>query len=632
MEILCSIDATSLDTGRSASHLLDATQSLWLGKSQGETARVLEIPARLDARLRAVVGVEVNRLANRSAALIAAASGFFVTALCAVCHAQSDPPVQADARQVRITTKFVQGPVANVTARHPALKNAMEGKPVTLRPAEMQELMRELAQEKVVDLIATPSVTTRSGQEATVAVAREVAYPTEFEASEEDIVPVTFETILIGARVEVNPSIQSDGVIQMKPATAEVNEILGFVIGGRENLKADGKGRWRFAEAGRFVACANLATTRRTMGGITSLSDVMSEMKLQVKKGEVSKPVFSTKKWSDVVSLKQGEWMVRCLTGGNDADAKEEKRIWFFASAEEAQADPNQPSATVKVRGGSSLLVKAQKIILPRVQFDNATLSEALDFFRRKARDLDPEKEGLNIVLMTSTPVQAQISLDLRDVPLNQALQYVSELSGMSAVFEPSALVIHPLSSCGEGAEQLTKKYHVPGTLLVAEMDVKKWLALHGVAFSEGASAIFIKGESELAVKNVPQELRRVDAILKAHGVRTQSPEPPAPAIVKRAQAIVIPKIDFRGATLAEAVQFLRVKSRQLDPGKKGVNLTLIETEGQTATALSLNLKNVPLWNALRYVSELAGMRLEANEEAIVIQPWVAEKAEVGGK
>jgi hypothetical protein len=47
------------------------------------------------------------------------------------------------------------------------------------------------------------------------------------------------------------------------------------------------------------------------------------------------------------------------------------------------------------------------------------------------------------------------------------------------------------------------------------------------------------------------------------------------PGIVKKVNGIVIPKVEFRNVTVSEAIEFLRQKSRQLDPDGTGVNIVL---------------------------------------------------------
>ena len=188
-----------------------------------------------------------------------------------------------------------------------------------------------------------------------------------------------------------------------------------------------------------------------------------------------------------------------------------------------------------------------------------------MEFLRAKSREFDPAKQGINFILKSDVPIKAEITLCLRDTPLNEAVRYVAELSGLQVKFEDFAVVLSPLSACGEGAEMFTRVYQVPRKLMGAESDAKKWLAAQAVVFPEGSTAALDTAGSKLSVKNIPQELRKVEAILEKHQVRTKQPEPRKPAIVQRAATIIFPSIDFREATLSGAVEFLRVKSRYYD-------------------------------------------------------------------
>jgi len=86
------------------------------------------------------------------------------------------------------------------------------------------------------------------------------------------------------------------------------------------------------------------------------------------------------------------------------------------------------------------------------------------------------------------------------------------------------------------------------------------------------------------------------------------------------AGAIILPTVQFQDATLTEAVEFLRIKSRELDPGKKGLNI-LVKPGGDPKAAITMQFKNVPASEALRYVAELAGCKLTVEGDGFVITP-----------
>lgn len=68
---------------------------------------------------------------------------------------------------------------------------------------------------------------------------------------------------------------------------------------------------------------------------------------------------------------------------------------------------------------------------------------EAVEFLRMKAKDFDPDKKGVSILIRADeVPQNALITLDLKDVPLIEALRYTAELAGMTLVAEPYAFTL----------------------------------------------------------------------------------------------------------------------------------------------------------------------------------------------
>ncbi len=201
---------------------------------------------------------------------------------------------------------------------------------------------------------------------------------------------------------------------------------------------------------------------------------------------------------------------------------------------------------------------KMQEIIFPTVQFAGASIEEAVEFLRVKSRDLDvnetdPSKKGVNIILKAGdAPVTASISLDLKDVPMVEALRYVTELAGMKYKVEPYAVLIVPVSETT--AEQYTRIYKVPpdflslgggaaaasapaatadpfasgasatpASSLIARQSALDILKSQGIAFPEGASAVFNPVTSQLIVKNTQPNLDLVEAFVDS--IRGQGPK-----------------------------------------------------------------------------------------------------------
>lgn len=198
------------------------------------------------------------------------------------------------------------------------------------------------------------------------------------------------------------------------------------------------------------------------------------------------------------------------------------------------------------------LTQKMQTIVFPQVSFTGATLEEAIEFLRVKSRDLDlmernPEKKGVNIILKAGeAPPTAQITLDLKDVPMAEALRYITELAGMKYKVEPFAVLVVPLSETT--SEQYTRSYRVPpdflsqgggdagggggaaapadpfaapaagaaaGSALIKRKTALDILKESGIPFPEGASAVFNPVTSQLIVKNTQPNLDLVEQLVQ---------------------------------------------------------------------------------------------------------------------
>ena len=195
---------------------------------------------------------------------------------------------------------------------------------------------------------------------------------------------------------------------------------------------------------------------------------------------------------------------------------------------------------------------KMNRIVFPNVQFSGASIDEAIEFLRIKSKDLDtqekdPSKKGVNIILRSGpTPSTAQISLDLHDVPMVEALRYITELASMKFKVEPFAVVVVPVTDIGN--EQYTRTYKVPPDFLSqggggegggaaapaappdpfaankpaagggagpsvkgTAIDILKGA---GISFPEGSSAFFNAATSQLIVKNTQPNLDAVEAFV----------------------------------------------------------------------------------------------------------------------
>jgi general secretion pathway protein D len=102
----------------------------------------------------------------------------------------------------------------------------------------------------------------------------------------------------------------------------------------------------------------------------------------------------------------------------------------------------------------------------------------------------------------------------------------------------------------------------------------------------------------------------------------------PSPAVHSGASAIdqklknIFISLDFApGTTIEEAMTFLTIESKKLDPDNKGVRFIIQPMASTSAKPLSLTLNNVPLREAVRYVCLLANVKYKIDDYAISVVP-----------
>jgi len=129
---------------------------------------------------------------------------------------------------------------------------------------------------------------------------------------------------------------------------------------------------------------------------------------------------------------------------------------------------------------------------------------------------------------------------------------------------------------------------------------------------------------------------------LALHAQEQSKPIPTEPSVVREAKAAIqrkmeairLPELHLRNATLKQAVELLIARSRELDKtdapaGHQGVDIRLHPEADPEKASVSLDLKNVPLSEALRYVCELALMKIKVEADAVLVVPlWIDTAAQ----
>ncbi|MCA1963439.1 MAG: type II and III secretion system protein [Prosthecobacter sp.] len=92
-------------------------------------------------------------------------------------------------------------------------------------------------------------------------------------------------------------------------------------------------------------------------------------------------------------------------------------------------------------------------------------------------------------------------------------------------------------------------------------------------------------------------------------------------SIAEKLRDLRIAKIDFTGATLEEVIEYLRVRSRDIDPEGRGVDFVLNIGDAANGRPISLSLVDVPLEEVLRYAADVAGVTYRVEEFAVRMVP-----------
>ena len=205
----------------------------------------------------------------------------------------------------------------------------------------------------------------------------------------------------------------------------------------------------------------------------------------------------------------------------------------------------------IDTRGTSLINRKLDEIAIPRIDFQDATIREAVDFIKQRAAALDtteqdPSRKGINIVLKLSADApeaNSRITLALTDIPLRAAIDYVAKAANLKLKIEPYAVAIVPQSESTDIL--ITKEYKVPPSFITAlpasssggalpgaggggptvapgslsavtaRSGAKEFLEASGVTFPAGASANFLTSTSKLIVKNTQANLDIIDSLVE---------------------------------------------------------------------------------------------------------------------
>ncbi len=227
-------------------------------------------------------------------------------------------------------------------------------------------------------------------------------------------------------------------------------------------------------------------------------------------------------------------------------------KAWETSVPPEKLSPPSSTLADDTSFLAPNLTDKLAQIKVDLVDFDNITLSEALDFIRLKSREGDTpnaagELSGVNIVLNVGNPssktaqsIQSErITLKLRDVPLSKILDYITEQTHTQ--WRPDGMSILVTELGNSEGDIITRTFRVPPTFLQStpapqadstqdifstdedssegklpqRVNIVDFLKQSGVTFPKGASATYSKATSTLIIRNTQQNISIIENLIR---------------------------------------------------------------------------------------------------------------------
>jgi hypothetical protein len=89
----------------------------------------------------------------------------------------------------------------------------------------------------------------------------------------------------------------------------------------------------------------------------------------------------------------------------------------------------------------------------------------------------------------------------------------------------------------------------------------------------------------------------------------------------KQLAKLIMPKVDFKEASLKATLDFLKQSVTKLSDGKQAVNFVVQLPETQANAPVTLSLTNVPFTEVLKYLGSLAGVSFTYDRYAITVRP-----------
>lgn len=122
------------------------------------------------------------------------------------------------------------------------------------------------------------------------------------------------------------------------------------------------------------------------------------------------------------------------------------------AAANPKHADTNNMLAYIRANyqpKDQSLKNQYAAVILPKVEMNDVTLNEAIEGLRALSKNASGGKVTPNVIVKGADLGQRKLSLSLANVPLDEALNYLTQLVSAKATYDKHAVILSEVTDVG---------------------------------------------------------------------------------------------------------------------------------------------------------------------------------------
>ena len=210
--------------------------------------------------------------------------------------------------------------------------------------------------------------------------------------------------------------------------------------------------------------------------------------------------------------------------------------------------------------GKAQMYEKLQSIIIPEVDFGGVNISSIVRQLNKRSRECDPEGKGINLIYSPSDDDMQEVTLQFTNLPIGEIIRYLCQYAKLKYKVEDKAVTIG-----SKGIDDMDTRYFKMRSALYNRLSrqnatkkqkesssssehldifggkkvedvfknedkneqdgsvgggadfetLKKYFEVRGITFDPGSSIAYDERSSKLIVKNTPENLRKLDALLR---------------------------------------------------------------------------------------------------------------------